>query len=90
MFCILLANLRKWVKIPYNLLGVNEDFESKRNAEITLLDSFFSIRKNYFTRSAKAALAASTPEPAVTFLKVSTALSRSEVFLLPLSLYNEL
>ena len=41
MFCILLANLRKWVKIPYNLLTVNEDFESKRNAEITLLDSFF-------------------------------------------------
>ena len=42
MFCILLANLRKWVKTPYNLLGVNEDFESKRNAEITLLDSFLS------------------------------------------------
>ena len=31
MFCILLANLRKQVKIPYNLLGVNEDFEGKRN-----------------------------------------------------------
>ncbi len=41
MFCILLANLRKWVKIPYNLLEVNEHFEHERNAEITLLDSFF-------------------------------------------------
>lgn len=26
MFCILLANLRKQVKTPYNLLDVNEDF----------------------------------------------------------------
>jgi len=25
MFCISLANLRKWVKIPYNLLDVNND-----------------------------------------------------------------
>ena len=25
MFCILLANLRKQVKIPYNLLNVNEE-----------------------------------------------------------------
>lgn len=41
MFCISLANLRKWVKIPYNLLGVNEDFESERNTKITMLDSFF-------------------------------------------------
>lgn len=40
MFCILLANLRKRVKIPYNLLNVNEDFENERNAEITLLDNF--------------------------------------------------
>ena len=40
MFCILLANLRKQVKIPYNLLNVNEHFEHERNAEITLLDSF--------------------------------------------------
>ena len=38
MFCILLANLRKWVKIPYNLLGVNEDFEGKHNAEISQLN----------------------------------------------------
>ena len=37
MFCILLANLRKWVKIPYNLLSVNEDFEGKRNTEIYFL-----------------------------------------------------
>ncbi len=35
MFCILLANLRKQVKVPYNLLGVNEHFEHERNAEIT-------------------------------------------------------
>ena len=41
MFCILLANLRKWVKIPYNLLSVNEHFEGEYNAEITLLDNFF-------------------------------------------------
>ena len=34
MFCILLANLRKQVKIPYNLLKVNEDFEHKCNAKI--------------------------------------------------------
>ena len=40
MFCILLANLRKQVKIPYNLLIVNEDFETERNAEITLFYSF--------------------------------------------------
>ena len=37
MFCILLANLRKRVKIPYNLLCVNEDFEGKRNAKIHFL-----------------------------------------------------
>ena len=41
MFCILLANLRKQVKIPYNLLSVNEHFESKRNDKGALLDSFF-------------------------------------------------
>ena len=34
MFCILLANLRKWVKIPYNLLGVNEHFEGEHNFAI--------------------------------------------------------
>ena len=33
MFCILLANLRKWIKTPYNLLSVNDDFEGKRNTE---------------------------------------------------------
>ena len=33
MFCISLANLRKWVKIPYNLLSVNEHFNDKPNAE---------------------------------------------------------
>ena len=31
MFCILLANLRKRVKIPYNLLCVNEDLEGEHN-----------------------------------------------------------
>ena len=41
MFCILLANLRKQVKTPYNLLGVNEDFKDERNDERALLDSFF-------------------------------------------------
>ena len=40
MFCILLANLRKWVKIPYNLLGVNEHFTGECNVEITVLDNF--------------------------------------------------
>ena len=35
MFCILLANLRKQAKMPYNLLLVNEHFENKRNAERT-------------------------------------------------------
>ena len=40
MFCILLANLRKYVKTPYNLLSVNEDFSGKHNNKITLLDSF--------------------------------------------------
>jgi|GEM_PF-1590048 len=39
MFCISLANLRKWVKIPYNLLIVNEDFEGERNTEIHFLFS---------------------------------------------------
>ena len=37
MFCILLANLRKQVKTPHNLLKVNEDFEGKRNTEIYFL-----------------------------------------------------
>ena len=41
MFCILLANLRKRVKIPYNLHYVNEDFDGKHNAEIASLFSFF-------------------------------------------------
>ena len=49
MFCILLANLRKQTKIPYNLLSVNEDFECEYNAEITLLDSFIiCTRKNLY------------------------------------------
>lgn len=39
MFCILLANLRKQVKIPYNLLNVNEDFEGKPDAKRDLLDN---------------------------------------------------
>ena len=43
MFCILLANLRKQVKIPYNLLSVNEDFEGKRNTEIYFLVTPFVI-----------------------------------------------
>ena len=42
MFCILLANLRKQVKIPYNLLKVNEDFEGELNAEITLFNNFIN------------------------------------------------
>ena len=37
MFCILLANLRKQVKTPYNLLIVNEDFEGKPDAKRDLL-----------------------------------------------------
>ena len=45
MFCILLANLRKWIKTPYNLLDVNEHFESEHNAKITLLDSFLHLIK---------------------------------------------
>ena len=44
MFCILLANLRKQVKILYNLLGVNEHFECERNAEVALLDRFFIMK----------------------------------------------
>ena len=40
MFCILLANLRKQVKIPYNLLCVNEHFKSEHNDNADLLDSF--------------------------------------------------
>ena len=39
MFCISLANLRKWVKIPYNLLGVNEYFSGKRNNKRAFLVS---------------------------------------------------
>lgn len=30
MFCILLANLRKWVKMPYNLLECNLEIFSPR------------------------------------------------------------
>ena len=45
MFCILLANLRKRVKIPYNLLSVNEHFEGKPDAERALLDSFYFISR---------------------------------------------
>ena len=41
MFCILLANLRKQAKMPYNLLVVNEHFEGEYNAENTLLDNFY-------------------------------------------------
>ena len=41
MFCILLANLRKWVKTPYNLLGVNEDFEGERNDKAAKIDNFY-------------------------------------------------
>ena len=48
MFCILLANLRKQVKIHYNLLSVNEDFEGKRNAKIHFLVIFFISRYLYF------------------------------------------
>ena len=43
MFCILLANLRKQVKISYNLLGVNEDFEVEHNAKITMLETFYIL-----------------------------------------------
>ncbi len=48
MFCILLANLRKQVKIPYNLLDVNEHFEGECNAKITLLDNFLLYGWLYF------------------------------------------
>ena len=41
MFCISLANLRKWVKRPYNLLSVNEDFEGKRNDKAAEIDNFY-------------------------------------------------
>ena len=41
MFCILLANLRKWVKIPYNLLHVNEHFEGEHNDKIHFLFSLY-------------------------------------------------
>ena len=41
MFCILLANLRKQAKTPYNLLGVNEHFEGERNDKIHFLFSLF-------------------------------------------------
>ena len=37
MFCILLANLRKQAKTPYNLLSVNEVFEGKHNDKIDFL-----------------------------------------------------
>ena len=48
MFCILLANLRKQVKIPYNLLDVNEDFEDKRNDKRALLGTFVVISKTTY------------------------------------------
>ena len=44
MFCILLANLRKQAKTPYNLLSVNEHFEGEHicweKALDTTLDKF--------------------------------------------------
>ena len=44
MFCILLANLRKQVKIPYNLLSVNEHFEGEHNDKIHFLFSLTYLR----------------------------------------------
>ena len=41
MFCILLANLRKQAKTPYNLLSVNEDFEGERNDKAAEKDNFY-------------------------------------------------
>ncbi len=40
MFCILLANLRKQVKTPYNLLVVNEHFAHKPDAKRATLYAF--------------------------------------------------
>ena len=48
MFCISLANLRKWVKIPYNLLKVNEDFECERNDKSAEKDNFYRDRQLLF------------------------------------------
>ena len=45
MFCISFANLRKWVKIPYNLLKVNEDFEGERNDKIHFLFNLLLAKK---------------------------------------------
>ena len=45
MFCISLANLRKWVKIPYNLLGVNDNSRAERNAEIVRESLLFIDRR---------------------------------------------
>ena len=42
MFCISLANLRKWVKIPYNLLSVNEEFSDKPDAADDRLSQEFT------------------------------------------------
>ena len=36
MFCISLANLRKWVKIPYNLLKVNCGFSGIASLKLHL------------------------------------------------------
>ena len=48
MFCILLANLRKRVKIPYNLLSVNEYFSGKRNNKRAFLVSLFDIALMFY------------------------------------------
>ena len=59
MFCISLANLRKWVKIPYNLLWVNEHFEGEHNDKIDFLFSlypyFLNIKYTAATKQAKPA-----------------------------------
>ncbi len=47
MICVILANIRKGLKMPYNLLLVNEHFEVEQNAEITLLDHSCTPLKSY-------------------------------------------
>ena len=51
MFCILLANLRKQVKTPYNLLNVNEHFENKPDAKRALLYIFLFHANNIYSIS---------------------------------------
>ena len=49
MFCILLANLRKQAKTPYNLRIVNEHFTDKADAKRALLDKLKVIIHDYIS-----------------------------------------